>query len=320
MKIFITGAFGNVGSHLLEELKDKNYDIKCFGLKNRKSKKIANKYKHSIHVFWGDIRKKEDIRTAITDDIDIVIHLAAILPPRSDKEPQYAKEVNIDGLKNLIQVLKKQTDPPKIFFPSSVAVYGDVRAEEPPILCTTDAVNPNEHEEYAKQKVKGEAIIKRSGLDWAIFRFGYIPALDNLKFDPLMYEVPLDTNMEFIHVKDVARAIANGLKTPELWNKTLLVAGGVNCRATYKEFMREMLNTFGIGSLPDNAFGNKPFHCGFMNTKESQRLLNYQNHTFEDILNELKAKTKIIRFFARIFRPIIRWYLLKQSPYYHNSD
>ncbi|MHA1155706.1 MAG: hypothetical protein ACTSQK_06315, partial [Candidatus Heimdallarchaeota archaeon] len=84
----------------------------------------------------------------------------------------------------------------------------------------------------------------------------------------------------------------------------------------YKEFINTMLTTMGLGELPVTAFGNNDFHCAFMDTDESQELLQYQRYSFEDIISEMKDKTGTVRFFAKLFRPIAKSYILNQSRYY----
>ena len=72
----------------------------------------------------------------------------------------------------------------------------------------------------------------------------------------------------------------------------------------------------GIGYLPSYAYGDEPFHCGYMDTTESQKILQYQRHTFDDYVQEIKKKLGIARIFAIIFRPAIRNWLLNKSPFY----
>ena len=53
----------------------------------------------------------------------------------------------------------------------------------------------------------------------------------------------------------------------------------------------------GIGRLPEEAFSEEPFHCGYMDTTESQRILQYQRYTYEDYVQETKKRYS----FAKIF-------------------
>jgi hypothetical protein len=54
----------------------------------------------------------------------------------------------------------------------------------------------------------------------------------------------------------------------------------------------------------------------WLDTEESQRLLNYQKHTFEDFLRDRKASMGLKRYYIRLTRPIHRRKWLKQSPFY----
>ncbi|MFX1280363.1 MAG: NAD-dependent epimerase/dehydratase family protein, partial [Promethearchaeota archaeon] len=245
------------------------------------------------------------------------IHVAAIIPPLADKKPKFAKAVNVGGTANIIEAMKKQPLNPKLIFTSSVAVYGD-RIKEP-LIQITDPVNPNDDDEYAKQKVKCEQLIKDSGLDWVICRLTYIVSINKLQMDPLMFEMPLDTCIEICDTKDVGLALVNAVENNEIWGKMIHIAGGERCRISYRAYLNEMLDIFGIGHefLPEEAFRqDRGFHCGFMTTDKSQALLNYQRYTLEDYFNAVKKKVAISRYFTMMVRPFAQRYLLNKSYYY----
>ncbi|MFX1500504.1 MAG: NAD-dependent epimerase/dehydratase family protein [Promethearchaeota archaeon] len=316
MKILLTGAFGNVGLSTLKEMLRRTYDIRIFDIKNNRNKRLANKYKKKVEIFWGDIRNYKDVLKAISN-IDIVVHVAAIIPPRADKNPKLAEAVNVGGTINLIKAMKKQVIKPKLIFTSSVAVYGD-RLENP-LINLEDPLNPNMDDEYAKQKVKCEFLIKNSSLDWAIFRLTYIVSLNKLHMDPLMFEMPLDTCIEICDTKDVGLALAQAVECKGIWGEIMHIAGGKKCRISYREYLNKMLSIFGIGfeRLPEIAFRqNKGFHCGFMNTEKSQTLLNYQRYTLDDYFNAVKKKVAFSRLINILFKPIAQKYLLNKSHYY----
>jgi len=314
MKILLTGAFGNVGLSTLEELISRNHDIRVFDLKTKKNKKIANKYK-DIEVFWGDIRDYEDIENAVSGR-DVVIHVAAIIPPLADKKPKFAESINVGGTSNIVKAMENQPQKQKLIFTSSVAVYGD-RLENP-LISPNDPISPNSDDEYAKQKVKCEEIIKNSNLDWLIFRLTYIVSLNKLQLDPLMFEIPLDTCIEICDTKDVGYALSNAVDQPDIWGEVMHLAGGERCRISYREYLNEMLRIFGIGHnvLPAEAFSTKGFHCGFMTTTKSQAYLNYQRYTLDEYFNDVRKKVAISRIFMMMVRPFARKYLLRKSHYY----
>ncbi|MBN1328367.1 MAG: NAD(P)-dependent oxidoreductase [Candidatus Heimdallarchaeota archaeon] len=318
MKILLTGAFGNVGTSTLKELIKRDHQIRCFDIPSRTNKRKAKKfrkYQSKMEIIWGDLRKIGDVENAVKD-VDVIIHLAAIIPPLANNRPEIAEPVNVGGTKNILTAIKKQTKQPKLIFSSSVAIYGDVRAKGfDYIIKTTDQANPSSHDHYARHKIKCEKMIQESDIEYAIFRFAAIPAL-NQGTDPIMYDVPLDTPIEICHTLDTGYAMVNAVESDRAWGKILHIAGGPECRVSYKEYVGMLLDIMGIGRLPDQAYGNEPFHCGFMDTVESEEILHYQRHTFKDYLEDMKKHYSVARIFARIFRPAIRKWLLNQSPYY----
>lgn len=316
LKILLTGAFGNVGLSTLKEMLKRNYDIRVFDIKTSKNKRIAWKYKKKVEIIWGDIRKEKDVRKAV-EDIDVVIHIAAIIPPLADKKPKLAEAVNVGGTKNIITAMESQLKKQRLIFTSSVAVYGD-RLENP-LITPEDPLNPNHDDEYAKQKIECEELIRNSNLEWVIFRLTYIVSLNKLQMDPLMFEMPLDTCIEICDTKDVGLALTNAVENKDIWGNILHIAGGERCRISYREYLKEMLGIFGIGfeELPEEAFRReRGFHCGFMTTKKSQELLNYQRYTLDDYFSAVRKKVAIIRFFNIVFKPIMQKYLLNKSHYY----
>ncbi|MCK4287278.1 MAG: NAD(P)-dependent oxidoreductase, partial [Candidatus Lokiarchaeota archaeon] len=245
MKVLLTGPFGNVGLSTLYELLKRNYDVRVFDIKNKKNRRISTKFKHQVEIIWGDLRNIKDVEKAVLG-CDVIIHVAAIIPPLADKQPKFAESVNVGGTSNIIEAMKNQPQKPKLIFTSSVAIYGDRLRN--PLISTTDPLNPNDDDEYAKQKVKCEEIIRKSGLEWVICRLTYIVSINKLQMDPLMFEMPLDTCIEICDTKDVGYALANAVESKEIWGETIHVAGGERCRITYREYLNEMLDIFGIGN------------------------------------------------------------------------
>ena len=316
MKVLLTGAFGNVGLSTLNELLKKNYNIRIFDIKTKRNKRLATKYKKIAEIFWGDLRNYKDVEKAVSD-MDVVVHVAAIIPPLADKKPKFAESVNVGGTVNIIKAMESQPNKRKLIFTSSVAVYGD-RLENP-LIKPNDTPNPNDDDEYAKQKIMCEELIKNSSLNWAIFRLTYIVSLNKLQIDPLMFEMPLDTCIEICDTKDVGLALTNAVESKEIWGQILHIAGGERCQISYREYLKEMLDIFGIGfdELPEEAFRrDRGFHCGFMTTDKSQALLNYQRYNLDDYFNAVRKKVAISRFFTMMFKPIAQKYLLNKSHYY----
>ena len=106
MKILITGAFGSIGKAVIEEAHKRNHEITVFEIENKKTRKDAHKYRNKIkEVIFGDIRNFEDVKKAVQES-EIVIHLAAIIPPTSKKHRELTMDINYGGTVNLINAKK----------------------------------------------------------------------------------------------------------------------------------------------------------------------------------------------------------------------
>ena len=315
MKVLLTGGFGNVGLSTLKELMNQNYSVRVFEVYNRKNKKLAKKFKNRIEIKWGDLRNKEDVNTAVQNQ-DVVIHTAAIIPPLADANPELTEFVNVGGTKNILDAIKIQLNKPKLIYTSSIAVYGDRRYD--PMIEVTDPLTPSRGDYYSITKISAEKLIRESGVDFAIFRLTYITSIDKLNMDPLMFHMPLDTSIEICDTKDVGLALVNAIKCDEVWGEIFNIAGGKECRITYREYLKDMMEMFGLGRnfLPEEGFAEKDFHCGFMNTDKSQNLLKYQKHTLEDYYREVKMRIGPKKHFMPMLKWVIRLNLLKRSEFY----
>lgn len=317
MNILLTGAFGNIGTSTLIELLPRGHRVRCFDLKTPVTETAAQKFSGNVEIVWGDLTKPEDVNAAMKD-IDVVLHLAAIIPPLSEKNKELSRKVNVGGTKNILDAMKAQTAPPKLVFSSSIAIYGDTKRKTPPIT-VNDAPAPVE--DYAHHKVECEEMIRASGLTWTVLRFAAaIPLNISTDIDPIMFDIALDTRIEFVHTRDVGLAVANAVTCEEARGKILIIGGGKKCQMSYREFVGKALESMGVGMLPDEAFGPVPFHTDWYDTDESQRLLKFQRHSYDDFLREMQQLLGFKRYLARVFRPLVRRMLLSKSPYYKKSN
>ncbi|TXT66995.1 MAG: hypothetical protein BAJALOKI1v1_220028 [Promethearchaeota archaeon] len=317
LRILLTGAFGIVGTQVLNYLIERNYDVRVFEVYNFNNWMKSLNYRDNAEIFWGDIRNFTDVQNAVKD-VDVIIHLAAIIPPLADKKPEFAHSVNVGGTKNIISALEHMnpSSMPKVIYSSSIAIYGDRRAN--PLIKLEDKPNPNAHDYYAQQKLECEKLIRTSEIEWVIFRLTYIVSPHKLHLDPIMYEMPLDTRIEICHAKDTALALVNAIENEKVWGEIMHIAGGKKCRTTYKEYLERMFEIFGIGfeNFPESAFSTGNFHCGYMKTKKSQKLLHYQIHTLEDYYNVVAKKIGFKHYFYKMFSFFAKKFLLLKSEYY----
>lgn len=127
-KVLVTGADGFIGSHLVETLLDKNYDVKAFAYYNSFNswgwldKLPADKLKE-IEVFTGDIRDPNGVREAVRG-VDSVFHLAALIAiPFSYHSPDSYVDTNIKGTLNVLQAAR-DARLERVLITSTSEVYG----------------------------------------------------------------------------------------------------------------------------------------------------------------------------------------------------
>ncbi len=311
--VLLTGAFGNVGGYITAELLRQGYTVRSFDLPTPANQAKAAQFTGKIDPHWGDLRDPAAIQKAVTG-VDVILHMAAIIPPASNKDPELTRAVNIGGTRNLLETAKAQATPPRFFYASTFDLFGNT-VHLPPPRRVGDPVQITDI--YSETKAAGEKMVTESGLRWLIFRFSDMPLIALRDADPIMFEISLRTRMETMHPSDGALAVVNAIALPDLWTgRTLLVGGGQTCQITYREFFSELLTAMGIGMLPDEAFTTRDYCTDWLDTEESQRLLRYQRHSFKDIVAEIAALLGWKKYFVPLARPFVRRSILKLSPYW----
>ena len=314
--ILLTGAAGSVGYETLKQLIKKNkYNITVLELPTKKAKKRLSIYKNLINIVYGSINNYNLIENLIKD-VDVIIHLAAIIPPLADSKPELTRKVNFFGTKNIVDAINNVNKKCFLIYSSSVSVYGDRISN--PWIKVSDSLNPSEGDYYAYTKIETEKLIKESKINYTIFRLTGIMGRPDI--DPLMFHMPLDTKLEIATTIDTGIAFANSVeKINELNHKTFNLGGGENCRTTYRDFLINMFKIYGLNIryLKDIAFAEKNFHCGyFLDGDKLNNILNFRNDTLNSYYKRVNMETKgITRFFSKILsRPIIFFLTRKSEP------
>ena len=316
-RILLTGASGTVGYEtLLHLMKNTNNEITVFDLKTKRSVKMLSAFKNRIQIVHGDIGNREALEMA-TKEKDAVIHLAAIIPPHSDENPGLAYRVNVQGTKNLVEALEKNSPQCFFLFSSSVSVYGD-RIGSPEIL-VTDRLIPSEGDLYGRSKVLCEEIIRQSNLSWSIFRLSAI--MGNHKISKLMFHMPLETIMEICTPEDTGRAFSNAIAFEnQLKSRIFNLGGGRDCVIKYRSFLERMFASYGLGELkfPKRAYAEKNFHCGIMaDGHELEKIIHFRRQDLNDYFAMVDQKVDTIqKKLTFLFRKMIKCWLLWQSEPY----
>lgn len=319
--ILLTGASGAVGSKVLEQLSHnlEAYNVSILAKKDRLSQKILRPYKKYFQIFWGDIRDKTFVERCCQNQ-EVVIHLAAIIPPLADDKPELAYTVNVEGTRTLIEALEAVSPQAFFLYSSSVSVYGD-RLNNPQIY-VNDPLQASISDDYAETKIEAEYIIQSSKLSWSIFRLSAIFGIKNHKPSKLLFHMPLATPIEFTTPDDTARAFVNAITKQDLINQTIYnLGGGKDCRIIYKDFLQKSFKIYGLGKLkfPDNSFAEHNFHCGYYADGDTlEEILAFRKDTTESYFYKLQASVSIgQKRITQLITPLIQNQLTRQSEPLH---
>ena len=315
MKVLLTGALGSIGVATLTALLQEGHEVVAFDLKSRRARNLASSFVGRACLVWGDITNPESLRHAL-DGVDAVIHLAAIIPPYSDKAPELARRVNLDATHDLIAQMEASPTAKRLVFASSQGIFGDIQDREPPLRVDTP-VSPTD--EYGRHKVECEQAIRQSGLRWSILRLSAVTPLHLQAQDPsIMFEISPDARFEFLHPVDAGTAFARAVACEESIGRVLNIAGGETCRMTYYDFVSALMGAMGIGPIPIDAFVRRrpPRYFGdWVDTAESQQLLQYQQRGLDAQLEDMRNDFGVKRHFVRLVRPLATWFVVRSSAY-----
>lgn len=168
-KILVTGALGQIGSELIPKLREK------FGKENviavGHSKEPSEKFKNSGPFEMADSRNKEELRYLIEKyKIDTIYHLVGVLSAVGEKNPNLAWDVNMTGLKNVLD-LAVEYKIERLFWPSSIASFGPTT----PLFDTPQKTILEPTTMYGVTKVAGELLCQyyfvKYGLDVRSLRY-----------------------------------------------------------------------------------------------------------------------------------------------------
>ncbi len=326
MRILLTGGFGTVGISILDLFMEKGHDVTVFEVKNKKNIRRARRYSSSpLRIFWGDIRKISDVEKA-ADGQEAIVHCAAIVPPFSDENKKLCFDINVGGTQNVIDAVKKVDDSIPLVFISSASVMGPTQDREP-FLSVSDPVNPVDS--YALSKVEAENLLKNSGLRYCVLRLGAVMPgnlFNAFKQFAIAFEIPLRARCEVVLDSDVATAclhaseiMAKGGLVDGVDGSVFFIGGGRKhgCQVSALQMYEGSFTPLGIKMPQAALFADNlnNYYIDWYDTDSSQRILDFQNHTFDDFRATLRKKYRFLLPLIKILNPLITLYIGSKSPY-----
>lgn len=225
--IFIAGASGFVGGHLVDFLISKGHKVKCLARSERTITSLAEK---GAGVVSGDITQAETLQGVLRSD-DIVIHLVGIIEEKGDATFQ---AVHVEGTRNLVNEARR-VGVRHFFYQSALGA------------------DLNSWSGYLRTKAEAEEIVKRSNIPYTIFRPSLIigpwdgftkKIMDMLKFSPVI-PLPGEGKAKFqpIYIKDWLTCIGRVIDDPAKFSGTFDIGGPEHL--AYREIVEELSRAAG---------------------------------------------------------------------------
>lgn len=196
--MLVTGAFGQIGTELTPALRARYgpENVLATGRDVPSEPATADVASGPTGVLdVTDARAVADIVNR--HDIDRIYHLAALLSARGEHDPQAAWQINLNGLHNVLEAAR-QRDGCRVFWPSSIAVFGPGTPRE----STPQDTIMRPTTIYGVSKVAGELLgdyyFHRYGLDVRGVRYpgvissGHLPGDGTTDYAVQMFYAALD--------------------------------------------------------------------------------------------------------------------------------
>lgn len=274
MTILVTGSSGLVGTQTTISLLDKGYKVVGFDLSQPSEKIMEN---DNFTFEKGDItdfpRLTEIVKQHV---ITAIIHGGGISHPQfATNAPNQIIQTNIVGTTNVYEIARI-FEIKKIIYLSSGAVYGKNKAD---IVSESEVPTPSSV--YGVTKLFGEQLahvyMDLYDMEIISLRLGFVYGPNRVMHDPINFILthaiknktinePTGRNqeLEYIYVKDVARAVMISLENTNLQETIFNIGTGINTSVTEiikiaQNLYPESKVKFGEGDLGYDS--RAPFDC-----------------------------------------------------------
>jgi UDP-glucose 4-epimerase len=293
-RVLVTGGAGFIGSHIVDLLVAEGCReiVAIDNMVRGRPENLKGAAAHaSVRVVEGDIRDR-DLMASLVAGADIAFHQAALRITHCAAEPRLAMEIMVQATFDLLELCVEH-DVEKVVVASSASVYG--MAEHFP---TTERHHPyNDRTLYGVAKSFNEGLLRTfnemHGLDYVALRYfnAYGPRMDifgrytevlirwmerlEIGEAPVIFGDGRQT-MDFIHVRDIARANILSAKA-EASDQVFNVASGAE--TSLLQLAQFLAMAMGRGDVipefaPERSVNPVPRRLA--STAKAQRLLGFR--------------------------------------------
>ena len=279
--VLITGGAGSVGRQLVEMFAESGRAVRIFDLPMMDFSGLEGR--EGIEIVRGDITDADGVRSAVAE-ADAVLHLAALLPPNSERNRDLTFRVNVGGTQNIIAAMESENPGARLVFTSSISTYGDTSTEEPPVRVghSQSAIDI-----YADSKIEGEKLIAESSLDnTVVLRIAGISVPAFLE-PPNPWPFMEDQRVEMVHRDDVVDALFASVSALDAGGRVLNIGGGPSWQLRGHDYVRDFFEVMGA-PVEMATYRDTPGWMDWYDTEESQRILGYQNRSYQHYIGEMR--------------------------------
>ncbi len=146
--VLVTGASGLVGAPTVAQFAADGWHVVATA-----NRRMPANLPEGVSVAEVDLTDAAQVQRVISEvKPDVIVHLAAVIPPLIYRDPAMGRKVNVDATAALVRAAEAQRDSPRFVHASSGSLYGPrnpYRHLEP--LTTDSPIRPTEM--YGQQKL-----------------------------------------------------------------------------------------------------------------------------------------------------------------------
>jgi nucleoside-diphosphate-sugar epimerase len=318
-----------VGSETVKRLAADGRNVVATDLDTPANRTKAQALPSGVRARWADLTNPADVDRLVSDVAPTaIIHLAAVIPPPIYRNPKAAGRVNVEATAALVRAAEALPAPPRFVQASSNAVYGSRNPHRHPDQIDADTP-PRPTELYGAHKLEAEELVRSSSLNWVVLRLGAVMTVDPntalLSTDALFFEstLPTDGRIHTVDVRDVATAFA-AATTADVVNEILLVAGDDSHKLKQSVVGPALAAAHGMAGVLSEGRPGDPdrdddwFITDWMDATRAQEALNFQHHSWPDMVAEIQANAGWRRHPMRLLAPLAKAYLRRRSAYHNH--
>lgn len=302
--VLVVGGGGYVGTVICKNLIDHGYSVRCL------DNYIYNHYESSysllstpgFEIINGNLCDKETVARALNGVTDVFVLAGLVGDPITKKYPDLSREINLEGISQMVDLLKDRQGLIRVVFVSTCSNYGliegDMLADE------ETALKPLSLYAEAKVELEKKFLALEGKVDFAVSvlrfatAFGLSPRMRfdltvnefasdlALGRDLLVYDA--DTWRPYCHVQDFAVLLRRVIEAPKsMVNFEVFNAGGDTNNCTKRMLVNLILKYMPDGNVEFQENGTDPRNYRVNFQKVKSKLYFTPSYSIEDGVREV---------------------------------